>query len=389
MKNVIENLNLGCSRRDFLRVSAGAMAAVAATSIPLSSEAKSIIGTSKAITVRECIDLSPVAMADKSVPVQKSYDYLLKTAGTIQDASLRKETLEILKNPAPRLTELYGDSGSREKIKTQLVDAGYVKASAAIDEFLPPSKTPTASPIPFYAAPGSGYASHHSYPGGLATHVGANVKAALGFYEGYRDTYDYKMNRDVIIVAQALHDLHKPWVFQWQESGASRTEYPLAGAGSHHVLSLAELIHRKFPAEVIVAQACAHTHPGNPTEEKSVIDWLTAAAMLAQQDPIEFGLLASDGKTLPLPRQTEGFITHLGDHDFVLSVPEAKWMIAKLGEIAQRDYGMNSTDLNTARFYSFRNYVFSQATIEKLYMLWTKEGEGALSAVVKNIVLPA
>jgi len=282
--------------------------------------------------------------------------------------------------------ELYPSDAEKENVKGRLVAAGYLKADAAYDEFLPPCKSPHQAVIPFYAAPGSGYASHHSYPGGLATHVAVNVKAAIGFYDAYKDVYGYPASRDIVVAAQTLHDLHKPWVFQWQESGASRTEYPIAGTGAHHVLSIAELIHRKMPAELVVAMACAHNHPGSATDEREVVGWLSAAAILAGENPVALGLLAADGKTLPQPRRVEGFITHLGDHDWVLSVPSAKWTIAKLGEIARREYGMTDADLQTAKFFAFRNYVFSQATLEQLYLVWTTEGEGALVETVKSVV---
>ncbi|MBP2655867.1 MAG: hypothetical protein H6Q73_3436 [Firmicutes bacterium] len=194
------------------------------------------------------------------------------------------------------------------------------------------------------------------------------------------------MNRDIVIAAQALHDIHKPWVFQWQDNGVARTEYSIAGTGSHHILSLAELIHRKMPAELIVATACAHNHPGSSDDERDVVNWLRAAAILAQEDVVSLGLLADSGKTLPLPRNPEGFITHLGDHDWVFAAPCTKWMIANLEKIAQREYGISDTELQTKKFYAFRNYVFSQATLEQLYFILAKRGETSLVETVKSIV---
>ena len=386
MSSLMDNMNLDCNRRDFLKMSASAMAALAATSLAFPASAKAAPIKSTKISLQACLSMDPVTMAEKSSQVKTAYDYLLKTANDIQASGLRHSTIEILRNPAPRLMELYPTEAEKEQVKQQLVALGYLKSSAAYDEFLPPCKSTTRSLIPFYAAPGSGYGSHHSYPGGLATHVAVNVKAALGFFSAYKDVYSLPMSRDTVIVAQTLHDLHKPWVFQWQKNGASRTEYPIAGTGSHHILSLAELIHRQFPAEVIVAQACAHNHPGTPDDEKEVVNWLKAAAILANQDGVSLGLLAKDGQTLPLPRRTEGFITHLGDHDWVLSVPAAKWMIAKLGEIAKQEYRMTAADLQTQTFYAFRNYVFSQATLEQLYIIWTGQGEAALIETVKAMV---
>ncbi len=387
MSYILENMNLNCDRRDFFKMSASAMAALAVSSLafPASAKSPSSVKTAK-ISLQTCLSMDPVTMAEKSSPVKAAYDYLLKTANDIQDTCLRRSTIEILQNPAPRLMELYPTDAEKEEVKQQLVANGYLKPTAAYDEFLPPCKSTSCSVIPFYAAPGSGYGSHHPYPGGLATHVAVNVKAALGFFNAYKDVYGYSMNRDTVIVAQTLHDLHKPWVFQWQKHGASRTEYPIAGTGSHHILSLAELIHRQFPAEVIVAQACAHNHPGTPDDEREVVNWLNAAAILANKDAASLGLLAKDGKTLPLPRRAEGFITHLGDHDWVLSVPAAKWMIVKLGEIARQEYRMTDADLQSQTFYAFRNYVFSQATLEQLYLIWTSQGEPALIETVTSLV---
>jgi hypothetical protein len=58
-------------------------------------------------------------------------------------------------------------------------------------------------------------------------------------------------------------------------------------------------------------------------------------------------------------------------------------------EIAMKDYGMQKSDLNTKKFYMFRNIVFSQATIMGLYHLMQKNGKEALRRQVNNIIVPA
>ena len=40
--------------------------------------------------------------------------------------------------------------------------------------------------------------------------------------------FGLKLDRDVVLASQLLHDLHKPWVFQWQADGTCRKEEPLA-----------------------------------------------------------------------------------------------------------------------------------------------------------------
>ena len=121
-----------------------------------------------------------------------------------------------------------------------------------------------------------------------------------------------------------------------------------------------------MPAEVIVAQACAHNHPGTPKDEADVVSWIQASSIIAGVDPIALGLLAPDGNSLPLPHKQEGYITHLGDHDFVLSVPAAQNSIHLLKKLAQSDYGMTSTDLESIRFNKFRNYIGAQLSFMQL-----------------------
>lgn len=49
--------------------------------------------------------------------------------------------------------------------------------------------------------------------------------------------------------------------------------------------------------------------------------WLKAAAIVAQKDPVAYGVLNKMGNGLPSPHHQEGYIVHLGDHDWVLSSP--------------------------------------------------------------------
>lgn len=309
----------------------------------------------------------------------------IKTTGNkINNPSLRSKVLDILHNPAPTLTRRIGTSEKKE-IWKELTAKGLLN-DVSFADFLPPSSSATTVPQPFYSAPGSGYGSHHAYPGGLATHTNVNTQVSLAIYKGYQDVYGYLLDRDVVIAAQLLHDLHKPWVFQWQKNGASRTERKFAGTGEHHPLGVAESIVRGLPATVCVAQACAHNHPRTPEDEAKVVGWITTAAIIAGVDPVQYGLLEKGGASLPLPRRQEGFVCHLGDHDWVLTVPAAQWTIPLLKTIAQRDYGIKAAD--SKPFNKLRNYVFSQATIMKLYQIYASEGEHSLTRTIHSIVSP-
>ncbi|EGB15941.1 metal dependent phosphohydrolase [Pseudodesulfovibrio mercurii] len=370
------------NRRDFLKLGALAGAAAAITALPVRAQA-----APSAVTLDECLAMTPEAMADASGPVSASWESILQAAAAIRNPALRAQVREILNNPAPTVTKGIGAS-EKQAIHKELAAKGLIKDVSEAD-FLPPSADPANAPQPFRSAPGSGYSSHHAYPGGLCTHTGLNTRVSMALYDGYREVYDYMLDRDVVIAAQLLHDLHKPWVFQWNADGESRTERSLAGTGEHHPLGVAESIHRGVPAEVVVAQACAHNHPRTEQDEAQVVGWLTAASIIAGVDPVAYGLLAADGRTLPLPRRQEGFVTHLGDHDWVLTVPANQWVLPVLEKVAVRDYKISQADLKAKPFKQFRNYVYSQATIMSLYETYAAQGEPELVRTIHAIVTPA
>jgi hypothetical protein len=321
-------------------------------------------------------------MAETSPLVQNSWNYLKKEIAGIRNPAIRALTEDIYNDSTPRLTK---DPREREHIWRELSAAGYTRQSR--ENVLPPLPADMRSKYPYIAAPGSGYGSHHAYPGGLVTHVAANVKITGAVVDTYTEIYGYSVNRDIAVAAQLLHDLHKPYVFQWQDDASSRPEPSLAGAGEHHVLSGAELLTRKAPAELVVAQICAHTHPGTPAEEKNVVAWLKAAAIIAGVDPVKYGLLDKSGETLPLPRKQEGFICHLGDHDFVLSVPAVQWTLPVLRELARTDYKLSARDLEGKAFNSLRNLVFSRISAMRLEYLYAR-GPEQLRAAVHTVVKP-
>ncbi len=375
-------------RRDFLRMSVGAAATLTVSSLlPATAAAKAASDGANKISLNECIKLTPAAMAEKSAMVKKGYNYLLKCANQISNRSYRSFAYESVKNPVPRLMELYPSNVEKEIARQRLVDAGYLKADAAYDQFLPPCTSPNKNVQRFWTAPGSGWSSHHAYPGGLVTHVAVDMQTALGIYDSYYDIYGYHMDKELLMAAILIHDTHKPWVFQWKEDGTCLPEVGVAGTGVHHTLAIAESIYREMPPELIVAIACSHNHPGFAADEAQVVGWIKAACILADnKDPVKLGLLAADGKTLPLPRRQEGFIVHLGDHDYVLTAPAAQWMAAKLGEIAKQEYKMSEADLKGKPFNAFRNYLFSQVSVKRLHQEWVVNGEQSLLQTVKEII---
>ena len=221
--------------------------------------------------------------------------------------------------------------------------------------------------------PGAGHAHDHGR---------LNVVSAESLVAAYDNIDGLKLDFDHAVGGEILHDLHKPWVFQWEADNACRKEEALAGTGEHHVLSIAESIKRGLPAEFVVAQACAHEHPGSASGEAQVVGWLRAAAIIAGVDPVKAGLIAADGKTLPLPRRIEGWVVHLADHDWVISVPACQWVVKALRNLAEKKWGVR----DEKTFNALRNYVLCNLTAMRLYGILSAQGEEAFAADVARVV---
>ncbi|WP_199883800.1 hypothetical protein [Anaerosinus massiliensis] len=373
------------SRRNFLQASAGTLASLALLSIPKLSFANS---TKISPTTLANCPTNPRITAQRSEMIQNSYQKMIALIKSITQSKLRNTVLQIIENPAPTLMQQYTANHQIETIYHKLLSEKLVDPAVVNwDTLFPKYNSVHTSPQPFISAPGSGYHSHHSYPGGLTTHTTANLSIADAVCSIYQEVYGYQVDRDIVIAAEALHDLHKPWVFQWNEDGTCLPELPIAGTGSHHVLSIAESIYRSLPADVIVAQACAHNHPGSAKDEADVVGWIKAAAIIAGKDPIALGLLSTDGKTLPVPHKQEGYIVHLADHDWVLSVPAAQASIQALQEVAKNDYNMTIADLKSSKFNHFRNYIASQVSMMQIhYTLSDGGGTASVKSLVNRII---
>lgn len=358
-------VNEPVSRRSFLKLAVGTAAGAALFSLPTWTQSSKAAMVSDAYK-RQIAPIAYTALPSKATDaavssdlIHHAYQFVLSSVDVIEDSSLRNMVKKLIKDPTPTFMQEYTSSMSVRTLYAKLSAQGLIDTSKVdAAHILPPFQGKSLQP--FLTAPGSGYMSHHPYPGGLCTHVASNLHITRYICQTYEEIFGYSVHKDIAIAAQALHDIEKPFVFQWQEDGASLKEYPIAGQGGHHVISLAESIYRHVPADVVVAQACAHGAPNTKVGEEDVIAWLRAAAIIAHVDPVQYGLLRADGDGLPAPHHQEGYLVHLGDHDFVLTAPAAVKTIAVLKKIAAQDYGMNQSEVNGAKYNAFRNYVGAQ-----------------------------
>ena len=372
-----------------------------------------------------------VELSQKSPVVQRSYRFLQSQAAKIRDQRLRKETQDAITNPATciqhrsRLTQR-----DKQRILENLVKAGLIvvedqtsfPGGLMAGVFPPVINDGSACPhLPqtFLSAPGSEFGGHHSYPGGLAVHEAKNEMAAVNLADDYRRMYgrtrgtasveetksDIFIGQDIIIAAPIWHDWAKAIVFQWNKDGTEFKELNFGGngaadnngsagtskTGAHHILGLAETMKRGLDPILVITQASAHAAPTSGNEFK-VVNWLHAAAIIAQIDPVEKGYLTTDkhGRLrLPAvrklgsvdllnadPPQTnlvaEYTIHNLSDADFTFSTPSVTTVQIILQELAP-EFGFDAND--TARYNNgFRNPVLSFLTAERLLMIYGSKG---------------
>ena len=381
------------------------------------------------------------ALAKSSPLVQSALARLQHDLTTVQDRQLREVTYDALFNPD---TCIYHRSelkaATKQSILAQLQAAGlYATADAAafpggaLAGVFPPVLNDASQcphlPQHFGSTPGSSFGSHHSYPGGLPIHESMNLSSALSLAENY--TYVYGgtgpdglprmpasrsprtigqgISSDEIIAAPMWHDWAKSFVFQWNADGTEFAEFNFGGngatdnngqpgdsrTGGHHILSLAETIARELPASFIIAQASAHSAPTLGNEYK-VVNWLRAAAIVAQADPYARGLLTKDAAGNPrLPATNAGryvdlnaagqtnvriedTIHNLSDADFVFSIPAVSETQVILQALASR-YGYDPADV--ARYNTkYRNPSLSFLSGERLLVLYTNQGLDAVAA---------
>jgi hypothetical protein len=377
------------------------------------------------------------ALAQKSPAVQTAYQFLIHQAQQLKDANLRTQTLDAISNPGTCIQHRANLTAARQAaIVQQLLAAGLLDPNDASfpgglqnGVFPPVVNDGTACPqlpMPFYAAPGSAFGSHHSYPGGLPIHESNNDSSDVELAGQYRSVYLHKdesvvaldpgllhdgpatrssifIDQDLIVGAPLWHDWAKPIVFQWNADGSEFPELNIGGngltdnngaagnskTGGHHILSIAEAMARGLSPAFVITQASAHSNPSLGNEYK-VVNWIRAAAMIDGIDPVATGYLMIDGKgnpRLPALRKlgdldlanlgqtnllVEYQLHNLSDADFTYSIPAIGETQIILQNLASR-YGYDPTNVSVYN-NSFRNPVLSYLTGERILILYSQQG---------------
>ena len=381
-------------------------------------------------------------IAAASSMVQSAYQFIIQQSTKLTGTNLQAQTFDALANPDTCITHrAHLNQAQRQAIVNELLADRLLNPSddstfpgGLINGVFPPVLNDNSScphlPMPFYAAPGSNFGSHHSYPGGLPVHEANNDVADLNRAEEYRLVYGHQnengsfsvargagstdakeaksavyIDPEIILGAPLWHDWAKPIVLQWNADGTIFDELQIGGpglsTGGHHILSLAEAMARGLGPAFIDVQACAHSTP-TEGDEPNVVAWIRAAAIIARQDPIAKGYLIKDttgAYRLPAFRKTgsvdlltagqmnllaEMTIHNLSDADWVYGDQAVDNMQVVLADLAPQ-FGFDASD--SANFNTkFRNVVLAQYPAESIYMIYTQKGAEGVKAMIEKLV---
>jgi hypothetical protein len=341
-----------------------------------------------------------MALARQSARIMATNDAILAMAEALPDPRLRAATLTVLRNPAPLYQLKSPTRSDKEAVREELLAAGLISEQVTVEGIFPPVSDPNEAPQAFWSAPGSTYAGHHSFPGGLAMHEWTNASLAQQFMDSYDQRYGLvsesgAIDPSITLAAPLWHDIQKVSVFQWNDDGSEFVEQTIADTGAHHPISGAEAIVRGLPADFVVALLGAHDPPQSGTPIQRLINYIRAAAIIARVDPVQAGLLqAWDNPSAPaglglaqVPPRIEAHINHLSDHDFVFTGDSLTAVLNTVRDLAPA-YGIDPPS-QTARFNLFRNTVLSQLSDMRLYGYLQTGGPDAVKARIDTLDLSA
>ncbi len=139
-------------------------------------------------------------IASQSPLVQSYKEFLVRQAGRLNDADLRRTMLDLINNPNTCIEHRRGVTRDTQiAIVAKLVEAGLLEQGNEKEDLVrifPPFKGDLACPhLPqsFDAAPGGVFADgHHSYPGGLVIHEAFDLASSLSLAADYVTVYRAK-----------------------------------------------------------------------------------------------------------------------------------------------------------------------------------------------------
>ena len=348
----------------------------------------------------EVVAMTPEDMARASRVVMAAYNELLQTAASLEDGGYRRLMTECLARPQVTFLEMYPRDDDRRKLFDEMVRLGFFNKEDSPEHVWPDGHM---NPQTYLTAPSSHNDFYNAHPCGLAVTVAYNVRMADAYTENYRQMFGLPINRDLPAAALCVHEYPKVWLYQWLADGSwleePRTVYDDTWH-AHCIYVTAELMYRRYDSRIVMAMAAAHQLSmldASMDGRRVVCNWIglervahfiKAAAVMAQVDPVDYGLLErKDGEMLLAPVPAEQWVTHLADMNWPYTMGAAHlytWPL--LQQVAKDDLGISGKDLNGRPFNQLKNYVWSQVGQIPLYEVLVREGFDAARATIRRLV---
>jgi len=351
-------------------------------------------------SLENVVAMSPEDMARASRLIVGTYNELLQTANSLEDAGYRRLMRECISTPKVSFLEMYPSDDDRRKLFDEMVKLGFFDPEDDPEHVWPRGHM---NPQTYLTAPSSHNDFYNAHPGGLALTVAYNIRTADAYTENYRQMYGLPINRDLPVASLLVHEYPKVWLYQWLDDGSwleePRTVYDDTWH-AHCIYVTAELMYRRYDARIVMAVAAAHQMSmldASMDGRAVVANWIgldrvchfiKAAAVLAQVDPVDYGLLERKNGEVTLATQpAEQWVVHMGDMNWPYTMGAAHlytWPMLK--QIAADDFGLSSADLEGRPFNQLKNYVWSQLGQIPLYEIYVREGFDAARATVARMV---
>ena len=350
--------------------------------------------------LEEIVSMSPEDMARSSLMVMGTYNELLRTAASLEDEGYRRLMTECITKPQVTFLEMYPDESDRRKLFAEMVKLGFFNAADDPDYVWPSGHM---APQSYLTAPSSHNDFYNAHPGGLAVTVAFNIRMADAYTQNYRQVYGVPINRDVAVAGLLVHEYPKVWLYQWQKDGSwleePRTVYDDTWH-AHCIYVTAELMHRRFDSRIVMAMAAAHQLSAlgaSMDGRKVVTNWvglervahfIKAAGILANVDPVDYGLLERKGGDIVLaPQPAEQWVTHLADMNWPYAMGGAHLHTEPLlRQFAEDRLKVKGRDLSGKPFNQLKNYVWSQLGQITLYEILVREGEDAANKTLDRLI---
>jgi len=347
--------------------------------------------------LEEVVAMSPEDMARASRVVSSAYNELLQVAASLENREYRELMTECISGPKVAFLEMYKTDDDRRKLFDEMVKLGFFNKDDNPDYVFPAGNM---NPQTYLTAPSSHNDFYNAHPGGLAITVAYNIRMAEAYTSNYRQMFGLPISRDLPAAALCIHEYPKVWLYQWQKDGSwleePRTVYDDTWH-AHCIYVTAELMYRRYDARIVMAMAAAHQLSAlnaSMDGRDVVCDWvglervahfIQAAAVMAQVDPVDYGLLERKGGKLVLaPQPAEQWVTHLADMNWPYTMGAAHLLTAPLlQDFAESQLGIARKG---REFNQLKNYIWSQLGQIPLYEILVREGRDAANRTIGRLV---